>query len=1222
MGYLDDLLYQEQAITDNLNNTLTGKADIKTAYIDAAGIQKKRDLGIFDDLVPKSVRRDSFAENQYYGNGIYRRVGSGPINDLSLEQMSTLEDQAYRERGVLRDDTGMKYKINEENGQRQYLKDQGQNTAFLYDGMGKGEDGSNYEKIGKARYGVEPRYQEGLAEEMGLREPGSSPYGWPSGELGIDETTATEKEFEGNTADRLESLKHNNINYLNARIHMDDGSNLSAARRSLLGDGASEYYDSSMLPGRTPPGELPADQGPGTDQYNNALEAVLGKSSDMAYTPGTTYDGTTGLSEYDKYLLRSEQTQAGEAGWTGKDIKEMNAQEFKEYEKIRNNDQLSQGYFSDDGLMTTFAKKLGSYGTSAAFSLADLGGETAASLMESIINVGGEPMTPKEQDYIKKVEDFFNVPANQKNWEKSMGVNNKFSQKAHAELEEYVANEDYTGAFGSVIDNFGSYMADSLPEMMSMVNMPLFVSAINKRVQEQSVAFEAKAGRKPTNAETALMASLNFAILGFEKLALVPGLKAPFQTLLNVTMNKVAGQSASIIGQIVRSTGAAALATVGEGIQEPLDQLNENFWKKGGSGVDYKDDASPQENIEAFSKASWEKLQSGEVLSKKEAIGAGIAGVGIGSVLSGGQNAVTGTIKGHGINQRNNRVTASGNSAQDASFSRTDATQAHRENTINDLQYQIDSLEGVDINENFANDPEFMKMEQDVKNKFGEDYDLNTPRVQSYVRKKLDKVVESAELELKTTQREFDAAREEVVKKEDARKVIEETYEGDMDELAKDLSETSQSDETASSKIKDLFSTLANTGNNISTTINDSLRALNSTELQQVLDSSNANAEIKAKAKYLIAKRKQENAKTGAANYLEDRNLGNQGNIANTFEALNRVLGELMGKKEIVDSREVNTGNMIIDQLLENGHISETQAQSYRNRLQSASKNAQNITEENANKTTIIDEEAMATQIMSEVSLIEQAKTALGAETDPDLKKTMKAEIKKRSKNLADMMKASSGFTSDPFRYNYNTNEEAEVEPETTEEAEPEVEPESTPEVEPEPIEETEPETEPVVEPEPEVTPEPEPEVDPEEPMSTADQFEKGFEELTGGAETAMRQRVADELGSGETIEYNNEAAIDAAIANPDYEIEVTTNDEGKRTAKVIGVRDADGNWVASKEITDKIEADRKKAEDKVSEDEAVSEEDQTDSHSVENQGETQEARDAANRAANLFNCN
>lgn len=1294
MGYLDDLLYQEQNIIDNANETLAGKADLKSAYLDAAGVRKQRDLGIISDVVPESIRPDRFANQDYLGNGIYHDPRKGPVNDLSLKEISSIEDQAYRERGVIRnDENGLKELLNPKFHLNEYLKNQGESTAFLYDGKGKGEFGNEREKIGLARYGVEPRYVDGLAEQEGYRIPGSKPYGFPSGELGIDSTTATEKEFTGTTADNLEALKHNNINYLNSRLHMDDGSNLAAARRDLLGSGASEYYDPTLLPARTPSGEIPEaiDSTQQTPAYNNALESVLGKEFETTNDPLNTFDATTGLSEKDKYLLRAEQEQADKEGWNGKPIMQMSTEEFNEYEKIRNNDQLNQGYFSDDGLPTTFVKKIAAYTGSSVFSLADLGGDIASNLGESLMKLGGKELTDKQKAYLKQVGDFFDVPSNQKNWEREFKVNQKFSDKAHKDLTKYVDNEDYMGAFGSIFSNFGAHMSDSLPEMMSMVNLPLFASAINRRVSEQSKAFEKKAGREATSAELGLMASLNFIILGAEKLAVVPGLKAPFEAFTNIVMKRITGESASIIGQVVRSTAATGVAVGVEGVQEPLDQLNENFWMKGGSGVSYSDDATVKENIQAFSKASWDKLASGEVLDKKGAIAASIAGMGIGAGLSGGQNAVTGAIESNRIIKTNNRVTAARENAQDASFSRTRATQRERINNIDNLTNQIDRIDNMDNNDDIdRTTPEFGNIVGRVVKKFGKDYDLKDKKVKKFVETAMDGEKSRLESEKKIAIKEFDAVSETMQTKIDSRDNIESEYNGDMDALAEDLTKVSEGDNTAGSKIKDLFSK-----NGIAKTITNTMRGLNSDELQTIMNSPKANAEVKAKAKYLIAKRKQENSKSGSNNYNATSSLANQGNLADSFQNLRKVVGEAMGRKEITDTRDVDVAMNAIDRMEQRGFISPDEATDYRNRVNANARKATKGTSTLDAPTDFISAETMADKVQEQTAEIERLKAGLETETDEDRKQQIKERITTLAKALQETIKNSGTFGLDKHQFDYRTLTEDNTEDTTDTEAGSQTSNDTTEDtgttenvapreesvisdelkaldmnndrdtmtpdelvahdkkrgellkelddaraLKEEAVKKAEKEAkdfndqqeleaqrrgnqnnesseeETTTESEPEATVEEEPE------MTVAEQLENGFESLEGGAEIAMRQRVADQLNADATIEYNNEAAIDAAIANPSYEVEVIDNADGSRTAKVIGVLDKDGNWVASKETKDKMEAEKKKAERKVSEDDAISVEDQTDGHGVEDQGQTQEAQDAANAAANLFNCN
>ncbi len=106
------------------------------------------------------------------------------------------------------------------------------------------------------------------------------------------------------------------------------------------------------------------------------------------------------------------------------------------------------------------------------------------------------------------------------------------------------------------------------------LKIPGFLASINSRMKEQSEEFRQSNGREPTNKEYAGMFLTNAGVLGAEKFLLIGPLKSIFKAA-----SKTAAGKSVVRGAVVGTAGTIA----GEMVQETADQLQEQYWAKGGS---------------------------------------------------------------------------------------------------------------------------------------------------------------------------------------------------------------------------------------------------------------------------------------------------------------------------------------------------------------------------------------------------------------------------------------------------------------------------------------------------------------------------------------------------------------------------------------------------------------------------------------------------------------
>ncbi|MCD6136930.1 hypothetical protein J7J63_09525 [Candidatus Bipolaricaulota bacterium] len=256
-------------------------------------------------------------------------------------------------------------------------------------------------------------------------------------------------------------------------------------------------------------------------------------------------------------------------------------------------------------------------------------GNIGANLLDTVLEGGGY-LANKAGIIDKDTQEMVGSVADSslKGWEKAVGLNTRYQEKASRELMAGIVKgtaEGYGEAALSVVKNLDVHLAQSGPEMIGIAaKLPGVLATTNSRVKEQTAAFTKKNGREPTDAETAAMWATNFGVIAAEKAILIGPLKSIWKAMKNPAVKKGFQQVGNTVGA---STKNVAKTVVGETVQEIADQTQEQYWNKGGSG-DIK-------GIDAFKKAG-QLLIDGKIISKEEAIAAGIAGGVMGGALRGG----------------------------------------------------------------------------------------------------------------------------------------------------------------------------------------------------------------------------------------------------------------------------------------------------------------------------------------------------------------------------------------------------------------------------------------------------------------------------------------------------------------------------------------------------------------------------------------------------------
>ena len=286
-------------------------------------------------------------------------------------------------------------------------------------------------------------------------------------------------------------------------------------------------------------------------------------------------------------------------------------------------------YESNDGRQLSNALSIGAGALNIGSNLLDTALESVAYLGEKAVG---------SNNFLEAAKSF--ADSDIETWNKRLNVNTEYQEEASRELMTAVENGDYAEAFNSVIENIDVHLAQSIPEMGAMAfKIPGLMATVNSRMQDMSTEFAKTNNRSMTKAEFGAALVTTTVALGAEQLFLIGPLKNIFKTI---------GGAKAVPKGLWKKVGSITGGIAVEGIQEPLDQLNENFWKKGGSG-----DA---EGLDAFTEAG-KRIASGDVMSVNEGIAASIAGAGMGGALKGGAEGPSGVVDGvvDGVKWMNNK---------------------------------------------------------------------------------------------------------------------------------------------------------------------------------------------------------------------------------------------------------------------------------------------------------------------------------------------------------------------------------------------------------------------------------------------------------------------------------------------------------------------------------------------------------------------------------------
>ena len=639
------------AFAENYSDFLQGDDDLEQQYIDELANHKRKKLGL---------ENQGSSYDEGYSTVLGQKVQNHnkDYNEYTPSQMSALSRKVYDKYGIVTDENGLRQRSIDK-GTDQYLLNQDEPANSFYRGDA---NLPNVEKLGVARWDAKSRYTKGNAAKRELTA--DSTYGWEPGNQGINPDKAVDTKLVNNAAGDMEGLHHGNIFNIGNRVNFDDGSLEARIARRQLGSGASEYYAKPT----TLEEEYKIQDVPVTPKMSLLEKKLMQLSAPQTATLENTMYPLYGKTPEEKDAISKEQYIADKNGWTGKDIMLMDGKEKANYQKIKKANQLKQGYYSDDGKTITGILEFGKYAIQAGKEVTRSGikatNRFAKGLAYKLAGEEGERKFSKASDKVVNViYDKMNGITDEY-LEKKLRINKDYINKANADLDKNYEEGDFTGMAASVIDNFAGHMIQSLPEMIMIANPVTFTAAINKRANEQSEKFKKKTGREPSDGEYALMLLLNAGILQLEKLALLPGkaipgsgkllskitepmLKAIPDSMKRVIAGTFTKPATSMLQQTGRNVETFARGTVKraafEGVQEPLDQANSNYWERGLSdkGEGFTDNMK------------WIYDNPEKVLSQKEGITAAIAGGMLGVVLGGGSQA----IETHGQRKRDNERT-------------------------------------------------------------------------------------------------------------------------------------------------------------------------------------------------------------------------------------------------------------------------------------------------------------------------------------------------------------------------------------------------------------------------------------------------------------------------------------------------------------------------------------------------------------------------------------
>jgi len=275
--------------------------------------------------------------------------------------------------------------------------------------------------------------------------------------------------------------------------------------------------------------------------------------------------------------------------------KDMTTQEKIDYNLEKYGGATGDGRFTSNikGIVTTLAEKIGQG--------MDFGSEAMADL-EEYLGTG----TKKSR---QATRDFWDV--SREDLEKTVGLDKKFQKVSSRELTEAVNKGEYGKAALSVLKNLDIHLAQSAPEMVLLAGkLPGLFAAVATRVKADSDEYaKLHKDEQPDMQRKAQMWTTNAMVLGIEQFLVFKPIAELMKSMGGVAKGVTRGATGATSRTVGGKVGAVAKAGTFEAMQEIADQAQQTW--------NVKD----------------------KVITKNEAIAAGIAGGVMGGALRGAVEA-------------------------------------------------------------------------------------------------------------------------------------------------------------------------------------------------------------------------------------------------------------------------------------------------------------------------------------------------------------------------------------------------------------------------------------------------------------------------------------------------------------------------------------------------------------------------------------------------------
>lgn len=713
-----------------------------------------------------------------------------------------------------------------------------------------------------------------------------------------------------------------------------------------------------------------AVEGHGRGKFDRELGTLY--NTDIGYNVNAMGTTPHNVTRYDDGIfskIKTEDAKARLLGYKGAPLEDLDPYELS---KVR-----ESGYgqkTNDDGRLVSDAKMaLNSFGRGINNTL-DFAVERSLSSLPKALDVFPEQVK-------KDAASFFDHGAKAETWDKLLDVNREHIEKANAEIARNVNNmfaekadgfdiaKGVIGAITTGLQNPDLYIADNLFQtaMISRGKIPFAVGIMDATQVNINNYRKHNDGKDPSNKRLAAMIGMNLLLLGGERLIMRGPLRETFDNLKGIagsTMKMTAGEARQHAAEVARGMKS------GVGKELMLD-IAKGSAKAGGSGIFEMFQEGGQQTSDKF-------LTEGKIIGGKELAQASLTGLGVGTSARGvGETVIAANKLKQNVsvaNELRNSLKGARSVGKEASATTVESANAQATQQQDQQKFEASRLEEIhdtihnekELTNDQKNDPLFQQVMTATEDKFGEEVDINTnKKANKFILKKLNEKIINKNKQIGENEVTQESMNEEFNKRKENRKQHEDfTIDENVDFVNKIFTGETKAtldDDSHITKALKWLDGKKESGGLVKAGM-QMLQSYNSRELQDMKNNKDISTVASKVIDRVLANRNKINERANTEmteNAVIDKSkpLNDQGGIPITSSAMNDFITAGLRKKKITSIAESQSLHDAINISEENGIISSEQADKFKTRIDSKSRNASESSTVSSTPTEFITKE-------------------------------------------------------------------------------------------------------------------------------------------------------------------------------------------------------------------------------------------------------------------------